>query len=72
MLKQFDENVFWNEVGVETALAAAETAREEIIENIPYSVLYASTGEINRETRWGAILWQLTIFISSLKNLGFS
>ena len=72
MTTKFDETNFWNEVGVETALTAAETARDEIIEYVPHGQLYTSSGEINKETRWGATLWQLTLFVSSLKNLGFS
>jgi len=66
-----NEKEFWNEVGIETTLEAAELSKDEIISHIPHSELYTMAGEINKETRWGATLWQLTLFISSLRNLGF-
>ena len=64
-------NEFWEEVGVETTLHTAEENIEEIIDNVPHDQLYTIGGEINRNTRWGATLWELTQFVWNLKNLGF-
>ena len=65
------DNNFWEEVSIETTLHQAEITKDEIISVVPHDQLYTITGEINRNTRWGAALWELTQFISNIENLGF-
>ena len=65
------DKLFWVEVEVETLLARAEQARQDIIENIPHTEIYTITGEVNMSTRWGAVLWTINQSIASLQAMGF-
>jgi hypothetical protein len=66
-----DQNRFWLEVECEALLAKCETQRETIIYTIPHNELYTLSGEVNPNTRWGAILWTLNHTIANLRSMGF-
>lgn len=59
------------EVEVGSIIEKAEELKQSIVETIPDREIFTLSGEISRDTRWGATLWSLTHIIANLKNLGF-
>ena len=70
-MKPPEDEQFWLEVEAESLFERCDELRATIAQNIPHEELYTLSGEVDFNTRWGAVLWTLNKTTASFRALGF-